>query len=118
LEGELQKFSVVCRRRDVTPTMDTGDAIVDVTVKGLRNPRKLTESAYEGFFIELPQKTPLNSGHRFCGMDLEHTKLLLGLNQGSSVVMNVSVSWLDLVPACLACAAGLDVRTVVPCSTK
>jgi hypothetical protein len=31
-------------------------------------------------FIELPPKTPLNSVHRFFGMELEHTKLFLGLS--------------------------------------
>jgi hypothetical protein len=28
--------------------------------------------------MELPPKNQLNSGHRFCGMKLEHTKRFLG----------------------------------------
>jgi hypothetical protein len=31
--------------------------------------------------MELPPKTPLNSDHRFCGMELEHTKRFPGLSR-------------------------------------
>jgi hypothetical protein len=31
--------------------------------------------------MELPPKTPLNSGHRFCGMELEPTKHFFGLSR-------------------------------------
>jgi hypothetical protein len=33
LEGELQKFFVACGRSDITPTMATRRANVDMTVK-------------------------------------------------------------------------------------
>jgi hypothetical protein len=40
-------------------------------------------------FMELPPKTPLNSGHRFCGMELEHTKHFLGLSSYFTVTSRV-----------------------------
>jgi hypothetical protein len=45
--------------------------------------------------MELPQKTPLNSGHRFCGMELEHTNRFLVLSRHftamSTVVLLVTI---------------------------
>jgi hypothetical protein len=40
--------------------------------------------------MELPPKTPLNSGHRFCEMELEHTKRFLGLSRHFTVMSTVA----------------------------
>jgi hypothetical protein len=45
--------------------------------------------------MELPPKTPLKSGHTFCGMELEHTKRFLGLSRhftaASTLALQVAV---------------------------
>jgi 3,4-dihydroxy-2-butanone 4-phosphate synthase len=40
MEGEIQNFSVACERSDVTPTMTTRSATVDMAVKWRLNSRK------------------------------------------------------------------------------
>jgi hypothetical protein len=50
--------------------------------------------------MELPPKTPLNSGHRFCGMELEHTKLFLRLSRFtalSAVALLVAIVGITLL---------------------
>jgi hypothetical protein len=41
--------------------------------------------------MELPPKTLLNSGHRLCGMELEHTKCLLGLSHHFTAMPTVAL---------------------------
>jgi hypothetical protein len=42
-------------------------------------------------FMELPPKTLLNSGHRLCGMELEHTKCFLGLSRHFTAIPTVAL---------------------------
>jgi hypothetical protein len=51
LEGELKNNSVACGRSDVTPTMTTRSANVDIAVKWRLRPRKLIEFAHGGFLL-------------------------------------------------------------------
>jgi hypothetical protein len=41
--------------------------------------------------MELPPKSKLNSGHRFCGMELEHTKRFLSLIHHFTAVSTVAL---------------------------
>jgi hypothetical protein len=56
LEGELQKLFVACGRSDVTPSMTTTNATVDMAVKWRPNPTKRTEFANEGFLWNFLRK--------------------------------------------------------------
>jgi hypothetical protein len=65
---------VSCGKSDVTPTKASRSAAFDVTVKWRLNPRKRTELAHGGCFVELPQNAPLKSGHRLCGTESQRKK--------------------------------------------
>jgi hypothetical protein len=41
--------------------------------------------------MELPPKSPLNSGHRFCGMKLEHTKRFIGFSRHFTAMLTVAL---------------------------
>jgi hypothetical protein len=53
---ELQKIVVACGRSDVTPTMATRCATVDMAVKWRLNPRKMIEFAHGGVLWNFLQK--------------------------------------------------------------
>jgi hypothetical protein len=76
---ELPKIFVVCGRSYKMPTVATRSTNFDMTVEWLLNPSKQIEFAFGGLFWNFLLKTPLNSGQRFCGKELEHTKCLFGL---------------------------------------
>jgi hypothetical protein len=42
-------------------------------------------------FMELPPKTPLNSGDTFCGMELKHTKCVFGLSRHFAAMSTVAL---------------------------
>jgi hypothetical protein len=54
--------------------MACNSAAIDMVVKLQLYLRKKTEFTHMEDFMELPPKTLLNSDHRFCGIQLEHTK--------------------------------------------
>jgi hypothetical protein len=54
------------------------------------NPEKGTEFAHGGFFTKLPSETTLNSGHRFCVIELDLTRGFLGLSGYINVMTTVA----------------------------
>jgi hypothetical protein len=40
--------------------------------------------------MELPPRIPLNCGHRFCEMELEHIKLFLGLSRHFTTMSTIA----------------------------
>jgi hypothetical protein len=41
--------------------------------------------------MELPPKTSLDRGHKFCGMELEHAKRFLGLSRHFTVMSTIAL---------------------------
>lgn len=79
---ELSKCLVTYGRNDVTLMMATICATVNMAVKWWLSSRK---------WNEFPQKAVLNSGHKFCEMELEHTNLFLMLNHHFTAMPTVAL---------------------------
>jgi hypothetical protein len=84
------KTIVACGGSYVTQTMATRSATVDMAVKWRFRPKKFIEYAHGGF---LWNKTPLDSCHRFCGLELEHTKRFLRLSRQICCHDNSYIPW-------------------------
>jgi hypothetical protein len=57
LEGQLQNIFAACGRSDVTPTMATKSATVDMAVKWRLNPRRRIEFVHGGFLWNFLRKS-------------------------------------------------------------